>query len=113
MRSRDTTARPTRQSKLTAGSNAIRSTGTVDVSNTTSNSINDDSESIFSAGTTITLESFQALEGRITTLQSQLLEEKQRSGQQFEQIMLALQNINSGKNDQSLHHRVGDTMMEI
>ena len=62
----------------------------------------DDSMSLLSAGTTVTMESIHMLEGKISGLTTQLLEEKQRSSQQFNLIMQALQNMNNvQQNDQS------------
>ena len=58
--------------------------------------------SLLSAGTTVTMESIHLLEGKISGLANQLLEEKQRSSQQFESIMRALSQMNNvQQNDQS------------
>ena len=62
----------------------------------------DDSVSIFSAGTTVTVESFQALEGKLQDLATQMQEDKQRNSSQFNAIMQALSTITKEDgNDQS------------
>ena len=55
-----------------------------------------------SSGTTVTMESFQALENRLTGLATQMQQEQARNGQQFTAIMSALQNLNNvSMNDHS------------
>ena len=61
----------------------------------------DDTISLMSSGTTVTMESFQQLEGKLSGLATQLEAEKKRNCQQFDAIMQALSNINASKNDHS------------
>lgn len=62
----------------------------------------DDSISIMSSSTTVTMESFQALENKLTGLASQMKYEQEKNGQQFNAIMSALQNLNNvSMNDHS------------
>lgn len=104
MRSLDATAKKTKTNRMAINTSS-QSEVTEEASKPSLSTNNDNSMSVLSAGTSVTLESFQALENWFTGLQSQLIAEKKQISQQFDQIMAALNNITQlSKNDQSSNH---------
>ena len=70
----------------------------------------EDTQSEASGATTLTMESFNLLDSRITGLTSQLVAETNRNKQQFEAIMAALATLQTTqKNDQSSQYISGNT----
>ena len=100
LRSADGTTKGIGSSRLPAVSIQTPATSNSN-DNQHSNDANDDQQSIATASTSLTMESFNILDSRITGLSSQLIAETRRNKAQFEEIMRALSSLtHTSKNDQ-------------
>ena len=101
LKSKDATTRSTwHQPTNSSTTSQTNITGTS--ARASSQSIQDDNASIISSSTTVTMESIQYLENKISGLSAQLAQEQQRNSTQFNAILHAIGQLNnSRKNDQS------------